>query len=157
MNKILIYCFLFLTCICCQSLDKPITPKNILTEDRMVEILSDMAFINAAKSSNRKVFEENSINPESIILKKYNIDSATFAQNNAWYSSKFEKYKDIVTRVKANIEKETTRHKELQKKEDSLKAIQDSIRINKRLEQGKSPQSNKEEEEINIKSVPKSN
>ncbi len=123
-----IYFVVFLVFISCQSVDKIAEPKIVIEEDRMVEILTDIAFVKAAKSSNRKVFEEKKINPEAYILKKYGIDSIVFAENNAWYSGQLEKYEAIFIRVKANLDKEKIKYEKLKKEEDSIKKVEDSIK-----------------------------
>ncbi len=131
MNRVLIYSLVFLLCICCQSLDKPVPPQKLIPEDRMVEILTDMAFIMAAKNSERKFFEEKNINPESIILKKYGIDSAMFTQNNIWYSNHIDSYKAIITKVQTNLSEKQDLYEKLKIKEDSIQAIKDSIQKRK--------------------------
>ncbi len=127
MIRNIIYVVVFLICIACQSVDKVEKPKTIIDEDRMVEIFSDIAFIKAAKSSNRKTFEEDSINPETFILRKYGIDSTVFAENNAWYTDDMERYKALFEKVKTNLEKERTEFEALKKEEDSIKKREDSI------------------------------
>ena len=131
MIRNIIYAVVFLTFISCQSLDKSPKPESFIEEDRMVEILTDIAFVRAAKSSNRKTFEEENINPEAFILKKHGIDSIIFAENNTWYSGQIEKYKTIFVRVKANLDKEAAKYEKLKKEEDSIKKIEDSIAKNK--------------------------
>ena len=128
MIRNVIYFVVFLMFISCQSIDKTTMPKTLIEEDRMVEILTDIAFVKAAKTSNRTTLEAKKINPESFILKKYDVDSIIFAENNAWYSGQIEKYKDIFTRVKANLDKEKTKYEKLKKTEDSIKKEQDSIK-----------------------------
>jgi hypothetical protein len=123
MIRNIIYAVVFLTFISCQSLDKRPKPESFIEEDRMVEILTDIAFVRAAKSSNRKTFEEENINPEAFILKKHGIDSIIFAENNTWYSGQIEKYKTIFVRVKANLDKETAKYEKLKKEEDSIKKL----------------------------------
>lgn len=127
MTRNVIYAVAFLTIISCQSIDKSPKPESFIEEDRMVEILTDIAFVRAAKSSNRKTFEEKNINPEAFILKKHGIDSIIFAENNAWYSGQIKKYEAILVRVKANLDKETAKYEKLKKEEDSIKKIEDSI------------------------------
>ncbi|WP_160114792.1 DUF4296 domain-containing protein [Aquimarina sp. AU474] len=100
----------------------------MLEEDLMVDILTDIAFIKAAKMSSRKVFDEKGINPENYILRKYGIDSIVFAENNAWYSGQLEEYAKMFTKVKANIEQSKIKYEKLKKEEDSIKKIQDSIK-----------------------------
>ena len=129
MIRNVIYTVAFLTIISCQSINKSPKPESFIEEDRMVEILTDIAFVRAAKSSNRKIFEEKNINPEAFILKKHGVDSIVFAENNGWYSDQIEKYEAIFIRVKANLDKETAKYEKLKKEEDSIKKIkiEDSI------------------------------
>ena len=111
----------------CQSLEKPKKPENLIAEDKMVTILTDIALVKSAKSSFKKKLELENINPEAYILKKYEIDSTTFSENNEWYAHDLKKYEKIFEKVKTNIEEDRVII-ELQKKEqDSLKKVKDSI------------------------------
>ncbi len=123
-----IYILILVAVFSCQSLDKPPKPEVFLEEDKMVEILSDIAFVKAAKTSFRKVLEIEKINPEAYILKKHKIDSTVFAQNNIWYASQLEEYEKIFTRVKSNLEASKNKYENIKKEEDSIKKIQDSIK-----------------------------
>ncbi len=122
------YLILILAVFSCQSLDKPPKPEVLIEEDKMVEILTDIAFVKAAKTTYRKVLEIEKINPEAYILKKHKIDSAVFTQNNIWYASQLEKYEQIFTRVKTNLEASKNKYEKLKKEEDSIKKVQDSIK-----------------------------
>ncbi|MFL1894716.1 DUF4296 domain-containing protein [Aquimarina sp. 2-A2] len=126
LNKLLATLFILMI-IGCDSVEKVEKPEVLLEEDQMVEILTDIAFIKAAKSSHRSVLNEHNVDPEALIFNKYSIDSAVFAQNNAWYLSKIKVYKDIFTRVKANIDSAKSNYEILKKKEDSIQKITDSI------------------------------
>ncbi len=137
MIKYIKYNILVFAFLGCQNLDQPTEPKTLIEEDHMVEILTDIAFIKAAKSSNRKVFETEEINPEAYILKKHGVDSTVFAENNIWYSGQLEKYGAIFNRVKANVEKSRDTYEKLKKEEDSIKKIEDSIKKNKDTLQNK--------------------
>ncbi|MCK8520886.1 DUF4296 domain-containing protein [Aquimarina sp. D1M17] len=123
-----LFCFVLVLVFSCQSIEKFSKPEVVLEEDLMVEILTEIAFIKAAKASSRKVFEEKMINPESYILKKYDIDSIVFAENNLWYSGQLERYEKIFKRVKANVDSSKVRFEKIKKKEDSIKRIEDSIK-----------------------------
>ncbi|GGX18433.1 hypothetical protein GCM10007384_19720 [Aquimarina muelleri] len=114
--------------LACQSLEKAPVPKILIAEDRMVEILTDIAFIKTAKNSHRSIFEEENINPERFILNKHKIDSVVFTENNAWYSDQIGKYEAIINRVKENLDKEMIRYEKIKKEEDSIQKIQDSIK-----------------------------
>ncbi len=126
MKKLLL---VFILCILsCQSITTPEEPETVLEEELMINILTDIAFIRAAKTSSRKVFDEKGINPESYILRKYGVDSIVFAENNAWYGGQLERYKAMFTKVKSNIEVSKIKYEKLKKEEDSIKKVQDSIK-----------------------------
>ncbi|WP_034230074.1 DUF4296 domain-containing protein [Aquimarina pacifica] len=128
MSKLISYCFVLLMVISCQSIEKAPLPDPLIDENQMVEILTDIAFIRAGKTSNKKILENESINPEAYILRKHGIDSAVFAQNNAWYSDNLDTYSTIFKRVKINLNKEKRVYERLKKREDSVKKIKDSIK-----------------------------
>ncbi|WP_299313456.1 DUF4296 domain-containing protein [uncultured Aquimarina sp.] len=111
----------------CQSLDRTQKPENLLSEDKMIEILSDIAFLKAAKGSYKKVFDIEKINPESYILKKHGVDSLVFAENNNWYINQLDEYEEIFIKVKSNLEKSKVKFEKLKKEEDSINKIKDSI------------------------------
>ncbi|MDY8134984.1 DUF4296 domain-containing protein [Aquimarina sp. 2201CG5-10] len=129
-NRILYIAMIFLV-FSCQTIDKASKPENIIEEDKMVEILIDIAFVKSAKSSFNKKMELNKLNPEGYILEKHGIDSLVFAQNNAWYMMDLENYQKIFTRVKDTLEKSKDMYEALKKKEDSIKKIEDSIKASK--------------------------
>ncbi|SEK92122.1 protein of unknown function [Aquimarina amphilecti] len=112
----------------CQNLNKVSKPENLIAEDKMIEILTDIAFVKAAKGSYKKVFDIEKINPEAYILEKHGIDSLVFADNNNWYTSQLDKYEEIFTKVKSNLEVSKVKFEKLKKEEDSLKKIEDSIK-----------------------------
>ncbi|WP_281989817.1 DUF4296 domain-containing protein [Aquimarina aggregata] len=121
-------CFvMILVALACQSIDKIEQPKILLGEDQMVEVLTDIAFVKAAKGSYKRFLEENKMNPETYILQKHNIDSIVFEENNIWYSGQLDTYEKIFTRVKANLEESKNKYEKIRKEEDSIKKIQDSI------------------------------
>ncbi|MFD2563219.1 DUF4296 domain-containing protein [Aquimarina rubra] len=130
MKKRIIYSLFLLALLVfsCQDLDKPSKPDNLIAEDKMVEILTDIAFIKAAKGSYKKVFDIEKINPEEYILKKHGIDSLVFAENNSWYTAQLDEYEEIFNKVKKNIEGSKIKFEKLKKEEDSIKKIEDSIK-----------------------------
>ncbi len=113
--------------VACQSLETPEKPENFITEEQMVTILTDIAFVKAAKSSFKKNFDKHKINPEKYILEKYEIDSLVFAENNRWYVSQMDTYKKVFDKVKQNLKASKDTYEKLKKQEDSLKRVEDSI------------------------------
>ncbi|WP_299182833.1 DUF4296 domain-containing protein [uncultured Aquimarina sp.] len=130
MKKSLVYSVfaIILVSFSCQKLNSPDKPDNLIAEDKMVEILTDIAFVKAAKGSYKKVFDIQKINPESYILEKHGIDSLVFEANNNWYTSQLDQYEEIFNKVKSNLEVSKIKFEKLKKEEDSLKKISDSIK-----------------------------
>lgn len=114
--------------IACNGIDKPKKPDNLISKDKMAEVLYDLYVINAAKGVNKKMLESNGFNPENYVLKKYNIDSLQFVDSNMYYAFNTEAYEAIIEQVKARLEKEKDEVEALQKAEAEAEKIRrDSI------------------------------
>jgi len=121
------YGILMLAFFACQNIEKSKKPENLIGEDKMIEILLDIAFVKAAKNSHKKLFDTENINPEDFILKKHGVDSLVFVENNAWYTDQLETYERIFKRVKDSLAKSRAKYEKLKNKKDSLTRIQDSF------------------------------
>ncbi|RKE98506.1 DUF4296 domain-containing protein [Ichthyenterobacterium magnum] len=121
---ILVLGFLFLGC---NKIDKPKKPENLISKDKMVDILFDTFVLNAAKGTQKQVLEKNGILPKSYIFEKYNIDSLQFALSNEYYAYNTEVYQSIINDLSSRIENEKkiyqTQKKIEEKKRDSLAQI----------------------------------
>lgn len=107
-------------------------PDNLISRDKMSDILYDLYTINAAKGISRKLLETNGFIPETYVLTKYNIDSTQFAQSNDYYAFNSDVYKDIVEKLKTRLEKEKAEYEERKQIEaDSAVSRLDSIRKSK--------------------------
>jgi hypothetical protein len=114
--------------VACDGSDRIKKPDNLISKEKMSNILYDLYIINAAKGVNRKLLEKNGFVPETYLLTKYDIDSIQFASSNSYYAFNTEVYQDIVEKVKARLEKEKKAYEEIRKKEkDSVKAKRDSL------------------------------
>lgn len=87
----------------CYQLEKPEQPSTLLSEQEMVNVLTQMSILSAAKGINKRKLEENGILPKDFIFKKYKIDSTVFAENNLYYSHNLESYNRIYNRVKDTL------------------------------------------------------
>ena len=133
MRKQLKFILLILLVFSCKnnSIDKPKKPDNLISKDKMVEVIYDISIINAAKGSNRKLIESEGIAPEDYIYKKHNIDSLQFALSNEYYAYNLKTYEDIYNSVKIKLEKDKTHFKALIEVEQKVK---DSINKKTRRE-----------------------
>lgn len=117
----------------CNSVDRPKKPKDLISKDKMSEIMYDLYILNAAKGLNKKVLELNGIMPSDYVYKKYGIDSLQFAQSNTYYAYDTEVYAALVEKVKANLEREKELYEKLttqeQEREDSIRKVDRKIKV----------------------------
>ena len=85
-------------------------PDPLLKEGQMVDILYDLAVLQAYKSSNPKGLTDNKVDSRSYIYKKYAIDSLVFAKNHQWYAANLEKYSAIQAKVADRLIKEKQKY-----------------------------------------------
>ena len=86
-----------LTCLSCGNKKQRhvMKPTELISKSRMVDIIYDMAIISAAKGANRKLMEQNGVNPATYVYDKFDIDSMQFVQSNEYYSNYVQVYEDI--------------------------------------------------------------
>lgn len=109
----------------CYTVEKPEKPDNLLSEDKMVDVLIEMSLMYSAKSINKWELEKNAIIPDAFIYEKQGIDSLQFAQSNYYYAFNIEKYNEIYGRVRDSLKQLKEKYKVIQEEEQRVK---DSIR-----------------------------
>ncbi len=98
-------------------------PVNLIGKEKMIDILHDLALVNAAKSTAPSVLENHNFSPMEFIYQKYGIDSAQLVSSNLYYASIPLEYQDIYEKLEARIvEEKNTLENPLGKKKDSIKA-----------------------------------
>lgn len=121
-----------LVTISCSKVKGPDKPKNLISKEKMVDILMDAKLIASASSVNKKIMSENGIDFKTYVYKKYNIDSLQFALSNNYYAFHIKDYKEIYTKVEDSLEALTVKFKALEaqewkektkREEDSLKTL----------------------------------
>ena len=101
-------------------------PVNLISKDKMIDILYDLAIINAAKSSGPTVMENMNFEPMDYIYNKYQVDSAQFVNSDLYYASLPLEYEDIYKKLENRITDEKERFVKLgERKKDSLIEIQE--------------------------------
>lgn len=123
-------CFLFLAS--CQDIEKSPKPEDLLSEDKMVEVLTEIALLNGARTYNKNMLQEKGIDPYEHLQEKFDVDSSQFIRSNNYYSENYKEYSKIYSRVKERLEAmqvvyDSIREVE-ERKRDSLRAIEDSLR-----------------------------
>lgn len=85
----------------CQNVKYPEKPENLLSKEKMVQMLADAYIGNASrsKSYNNRILRTNGVHLDSILYKKHQVDSLTFVKSNAYYASNLVIYTEIMTEV----------------------------------------------------------
>ncbi len=102
MKKIIFIVFIFFSC---NKDSKKITvPENLISQEKMIDVIYEMTLINVSKGVNRSVLENNGVVPDTYIYNKYKIDSLQFALSNEFYSNDLDKYLEIYNSVKEKLQ-----------------------------------------------------
>jgi hypothetical protein len=119
----------------CQNIQKPERPKNLIPENKMVEVLIDVHLFNAAKNVNRLPLQQTGMSPHQFIYDKHNIDSVQFEKSNAFYGTDINTYERIHVKVKEFLDNKRIEIDTLIAREkisqDSIKIVLDSLRLEK--------------------------
>lgn len=109
------------------------TPNRIIEKDKMVDIMYDLALLEAIKIQNPSSLDSFKINSNDYIFKKYKIDSLQFAQNNIYYAADYKEYKKMFEKIKSRLDKNKISVEKLindnKKKEDLLKKQKQKLKI----------------------------
>ncbi|WP_298494207.1 DUF4296 domain-containing protein [uncultured Algibacter sp.] len=90
---------IFFIAVACNKLKGPKKPKNLISKDKMVNILIDAKLITSANSKNKTIMRDSGLDMNTYVYKKYNIDSLQFALSNDYYSFYIEDYEEIYTKL----------------------------------------------------------
>lgn len=107
--------------ICCQSADKVKKPDHLLSEEKMVNILSDLAILKSANDVNSERLSKFIEDPFGHITKKYQVDSLTLEKNIEYYNFQFNKNLSIYKKVQEKIANRKSKLDSIEKVMDSLK------------------------------------
>ena len=116
-----IFYILFIFIFSCQSVEKVQKPDQLINEEKMVDILTDLAILRSAKDVNSNRLSKFIEEPFYHITRKYNIDSLTLEKNIEYYNFQFNKNLSIYRRVEENIAKKKAKLDSIEKVMDSLK------------------------------------
>ncbi|GGK37598.1 MULTISPECIES: DUF4296 domain-containing protein [Flavobacteriaceae] len=119
MNKYLYILFISFFMFSCTSNTILKKPDNLIPEDQMVDLLTDLLLaVNAETTKNLDLKRKVDYHP--LVFKKYNIDSTQFKESNFYYTSRVDDYDVILSKVEERL-------KTLNKKFETLKREEDSI------------------------------
>ena len=111
--------------VSCQDVNRMPKPDNLIPEEKMVEVLTELSLLHGARSYNKSQMEEKGINPYPYLSEKFDIDSVQLVVSNEYYAQHYKQYKGIYDRVKENLESLVEEYDSIremeQKKRDSLR------------------------------------
>lgn len=98
-------------------------PEHLIEKSKMMDIMYDLALLEAVKYQNPAILDSNQIRPKQFIYKKYKIDSLQLAQNNIYYAADYKNYKIMFESVVKRIANEKKRIDLVIKLEEKKKKI----------------------------------
>ena len=105
LRRFILFVGLFFIVIACNNLKGPEKPKNLISKDRMVDILLDAKLIRSANSKNKIIMRDSSLNINTYVYEKHKIDSLQFALSNNYYAFHVDDYEEIYTTLADSLEK----------------------------------------------------
>ena len=108
-------------------------PAGLIPQEKMTQLLYDLAILNAAKSTNSAILEVHFDSPTHFLFEQYNVDSVQFVQSDIYYASQPLVYEAIYKEVADRLVREKEKIEEARKiSNDSLalksKQVKDSIK-----------------------------
>jgi len=100
-NFIVIILVLFISISCKKEIVKQ--PAKLIEKGKMIDIMYDLSLLEAMRYQKPLSLDSIENDPTKFILKKYKVDSLQFAQNNMYYASDYESYKDMFDEVNKRI------------------------------------------------------
>lgn len=100
-NFIVIILVLFLSISCKKEVVKQ--PAKLIEKEKMVDIMYDLSILEAIRYQKPLSLDSIDSDATRFILRKYKVDSLQFAQNNMYYASDYESYKDMFDEVNKRI------------------------------------------------------
>jgi hypothetical protein len=81
-------------------------PEDLISKEKMADILYDIALINSIDNSHPQVLESKNIKVMDFVFKKYGIDSTQFVQSDRYYASVPVLYEDIYQTVEDRLDRQ---------------------------------------------------
>ncbi len=90
--------------VSCQDINRTSKPDDLIPEEKMVDVLTELSLLHGARSYNKTLMEEKGIDPYPYLVEKFGIDSTQLAQSNEYYAQNYKQYQRIYDRVKMRLE-----------------------------------------------------
>lgn len=105
MKKLVFFLVLLVILSSCNK-DLVEKPDNLIEKGVMIDIMYDMALLDALKYQDPNSLYTNDVNPKTYIYKKYKIDSLQFVKSNAYYAADYREYKTMYDALGDRLKKE---------------------------------------------------
>ena len=79
-------------------------PERLIEKDVMLDMMYDLAVLEAIKYQNPASLDTFKINSRDYIYKKYKIDSLQFAKSNVYYASDYDDYKLMFEQISKRLD-----------------------------------------------------
>ncbi len=109
----------------CQDIEKNERPANLIPENKMVEVLTELSILNSAKRYNKRLLEETGLKPDEYLLNKYNIDSLQLLESTSYYARNYTQFEGMYEKVRRKLE---TLKADLEIKKSQEQRVLDSIK-----------------------------
>lgn len=129
--------FLLFAVFACRDVDKIREPENLIPQNKMVEVLTDLSLLNSAKNYNRRQLENTGLRPMEYLYDRHGIDSVSLAQSTRYYANFPSELERIYARVKNNLENLKST---LELRREAEKKVQDSLLQAQKDSLGERPQ-----------------
>ena len=118
----------------CQDLDKTEKPDNLISEPKMIDILTELSLVQAAKNYNKFKLEQTGIEPDVYVFEKFKVDSVQFEKSSDYYSDQYVIYERMYDSVRARLQVMKSRLDSIRdieiRIEDSIKKVKkDSLKL----------------------------
>ena len=104
MKKVVLFFILISLILSCKE-EVVKKPENLIEKEIMVDVMYDLALLEAIKYQSTNELETHKINPDEYIYKKYKIDNAQFVQSNMYYASDYKEYKKMYDQINSRLVK----------------------------------------------------
>ena len=118
--KYVTFFFILMLLSCGEELLKK--PDNLIQKGTMVDILGDLALINAIKTNDMSVLQDREIDPTDFIFDKYGVDSLQFVASDRYYASLPEVYEEIYMAVADRMQRGKDSLETAKRVNDSIEA-----------------------------------
>jgi hypothetical protein len=120
MNQIKYVLVIFLLSLGCAHNADPVKPENLISKNKMVDVMIDLSIISSAKGMNKSLIERNGITPDQYVYIRHDIDSTQFSESNAYYSYFIDDYKLILQQVEDSLNKLKFDYNRLAERDEAL-------------------------------------